>query len=171
MYAYTGDVKKLKPNGWTFQKLYARNYKTYHNGNIIMYVVSKMVLEIDNVSRFHQEALIDFILEHGDKPKSFWYEEKRWLKGATRLVPKYVLSNVGVVRDRDTHQDLWVSANKEFWNLDLTDDKDKERVEEVLERKYKTEGGLDPFVIGWNTVKRIVKLNEMGPLKKVSEVT
>ena len=43
-YAYTGDVKKLKSIGYTFQKLYAMNYKSYHKGEIFMFVTTKMAI-------------------------------------------------------------------------------------------------------------------------------
>lgn len=74
-YCYTGDIKNLKPNGWIFQKLYARNYKTYRKDGIIMYVISKMCLEIDNVRSQDQTKVVEFILENIDKPESFWSDE------------------------------------------------------------------------------------------------
>ena len=71
-YCYTGDIKKLIPNGWIFQKLYARNYKTYRKGKIIMFVISKMAIEITNLDEDAHILLIKFILDNKNKPESFW---------------------------------------------------------------------------------------------------
>ena len=35
---FTGDFKELKPMGWTFHKLYARNYKAYMLEDFIIWV-------------------------------------------------------------------------------------------------------------------------------------
>ena len=69
-YRYIGDIKKLIPNGWVFHKLFANNYKVYNKNNIWMYVISKMRIEIDNITS--NEIVIDFILENKSKPDSFW---------------------------------------------------------------------------------------------------
>ena len=69
-YRYSGDVKKLIPNGWEFHKLYANNYKVYNKENIWMFVISKMRIEIDNI--VSNEIVIDFILENKSKPDNFW---------------------------------------------------------------------------------------------------
>lgn len=71
-YCYTGDIKKLIPAGWIFQKLYASNYKTYRKNKFIMYVTTKMCIEIVNIDYDNQVAVIKFILDNIDKPKSFW---------------------------------------------------------------------------------------------------
>lgn len=71
-YRYLGDIKKLIPAGYRFQKLFARDYKSYCKGPIIMFVISKMELEIDNLPHADQKMTIDFILENKDKPEDFW---------------------------------------------------------------------------------------------------
>lgn len=71
-YCYTGDIKALIPAGWKFQKLYASNYKTYQKDDAIMYVVSKMAIEIDWMSPEEQVTVIDFILKNRDKSEDFW---------------------------------------------------------------------------------------------------
>lgn len=76
IYAFGGDVKELKKIGYKFQKAYAKNYKTYCKDDIIMYVVSKMAIEITNLDDELQKTLIGFILENKEKEKSFWVEDR-----------------------------------------------------------------------------------------------
>ena len=71
-YCFTGDVKTLIPAGWKFQKLYARNYKSYRKCGVFMFVVSKMILEIDWAQGNDQITIIDFILKNKDKSEDFW---------------------------------------------------------------------------------------------------
>lgn len=73
-YVFTGDIKKLKDIGYKFQKLYAKNYKTYSKEKIIMYVVDKMAIEINNMDE-HTNVLIKYILDNKNKSKSFWVED------------------------------------------------------------------------------------------------
>jgi hypothetical protein len=137
LYCYTGDVKKLIPNGWIFQKLFARNYKTYRKDGIIMYVISKMCLEPDNIKQEYQPKLIEFILENIDEPDSFWQEKyvfghvASWViqKGkiikrcqAVKNKTKWYLqwekdNNIPYLEDGERIRIKWVYAIKELMNI------------------------------------------------------
>jgi hypothetical protein len=108
-YCYIGDRKKLKPNGWEFQKLYARNYHTYHKDGIIMYVVSKMCLELDNIKVKYQRKVIEFILKNIDKPDSFWQEKSFFFKDT--MVSSWIIQD-GEIMSRGQ-----ALINKRDWHL------------------------------------------------------
>lgn len=88
-YRYTGDIKNLKPNLWTFQKLYANNYKSYRKNGIWMFVASKMRLEIDNIKSIDQVKVVGFILENMDKSDSFWQEPSTFFPSS--MIPIWVV--------------------------------------------------------------------------------
>ena len=116
-YAYTGDVKLLKDIGYTFQKLFARNYKSYHKEDIFMFVISKMILEIENLKRIHQVRVIDFILANRDKPKSFWVSDRVYPKMTLTDMANYHLTQYGnIVGNKTiielTHECVVVRVNE-----------------------------------------------------------
>jgi len=45
---FTGDFKDLKPMGFTFHKLYARNYKVYEKSKVWIWVAHGGYVEIDD---------------------------------------------------------------------------------------------------------------------------
>jgi len=108
-YCYVGDIKKLIFNGWKFQKLYARNYKTYRKNGIIMYVVSKMRLEFDNVSGEYQKDLVAFILEHLNEPESFWIEPSVFFNDI--MFPTWVIQKGKIITK------IQSILNKRDWHL------------------------------------------------------
>lgn len=118
LYCYTGDVKKLVPNGWTFQKLYARNYKTYRKDGIIMYVVSKMCLEFDNIKSFHQPKVVEFILKNLEQPQSFWVSPSHIPIFNNNLFPSWVIQECKIIDRRHAVR------NKAEWHLKWEKDND-----------------------------------------------
>lgn len=118
LYRYTGEIKKLKPNGWTFQKLYARNYKTYRKNGIWMYVISKMVLEIDNIKNKDQVTVVKFILRNLDKPYSFWQQPSPHPLFKNTLFPSWAIQS-GRIMTR-----LQANLNKRNWFLRFEKDND-----------------------------------------------
>ena len=152
MYRYTGDIKKLIPSGWKFQKLYANDYKTYTKDDIIMFVVSKMVLEISNIKNRtgEQKALIDFILLNKDQPDSFWespYTSPAMIKlfgHGTR--PNFVV-HTGKVRTYEEVMRMKAEFFKEY-------DKDEST-------PYVPDGVL----IDLELVKSIIELDNLGGLE------
>lgn len=168
-YAFTGDVKKLKPAGWTFQKLYAANYKCYHQDSIFMYVKTQMVLEVTNVYPHHQAALIAFIIENADQPDEFWTRTKDMGKFGTMTNPAWYLTNHGRVVDGKTNSALFVDANSEFWDYckDNTLHSDAAKTKEILDRKFAKEGGRDSFLIQPEFVKQVLALHALHPLELI----
>ena len=139
-YCYVGDVKKLIPNGWTFQKLYARNYKTYRKNGIIMYVVSKMCLEIDNIKGKYHKTLIEFILEHLNEPESFWVEPSTFFPGT--MLPAWVIQKGEIMTKRQS------IINKRDWHLAW---------EKNNNIQYLEDG--EPIRLKWiQTIKELVEL-------------
>jgi len=139
-YCYIGHRKKLKPNGWTFQKLYARNYHTYYKDGIIMYVVSKMCIELDNIKAKHQRKVIKFILENINKPDLFWQEKSAFFKDT--LFPSWVIQN-GEITSK--HQSI---INKRDWHLAWEIDNNIEYLEDGI-----------PIRFAWvNAIKELIEL-------------
>ena len=112
-----GDVKKLIPAGWKFQKLYANNYKSYHKDNIFMFVVSSMAIEITNVRSEHWTTLVGFILDHKDEPESFWQSYSSSFFKDTPFA-NWVLQNGKVITDHNaiTNKFKWMDD----WRKDET---------------------------------------------------
>lgn len=147
-YCYVGDIKKLIPAGFTFQKLYASNYKAYHKDNIFMFVVSKMILEISNVRSEHQTALIGFILKHKDKPESFWHSKRENSFFKDTLFANWVLQDGVIMTECDVIK-IKVEWFKEFEKCETID---------CLE---------DGFQIRYELVKDVLKLNEIGGVELI----
>lgn len=167
-YAYTGDLKKLKPAGWTFQKLYADNYKAYHWDDIFMYVKTQMVLEVTNIDPRHQASLIDFILDNADQPDDFWVVLVKSRKNFPLLtLPKWHLTNYGRVVDSQTDSQLLADANREFWNHMKDKNADPEVTKRLVEEKRKKEGGSDSFSIPLDFVQKVVDLHALHPLELI----
>lgn len=140
-YCYTGDIKKLIPNGWKFQMLYASNYKSYHKNDIFMFVITKMALEISNLNFENQVMLIDFIINNFDKPRDFWITQ-----GVLREVPAYVIQSNKLITWREA------ISNKAEWHRKF----DKDENIEYLE---------DGFYIKYRLIEDIKQLVEIGGLE------
>jgi len=141
-YCYTGDIKKLKPNGWIFQKLYARNYKTYRKDNIIMYVVSNMRIEIDNIKAKYQPKVIEFIIDNIDKPDSFWQSKSEIPIFKDTLFANWVLQDGEIITRKQAN------INKRDWHLAWEKDNDIEYLEDG------TRLGIELI----NSIKELIKL-------------
>jgi hypothetical protein len=162
-YAFTGDVKKLIPHGFKFQKLYASNYKAYHQDNLFMYVSTKMVLEITNVEHKHQAVLIGFILENKDQPDSFW-EQDRSMGKWTMMENQYVMTQFGNVVDNRAWRDLFSASLDRY--IDVKDGTEEER-HEAIKWKMEQEGGRDPYRLTLERVKQIIELDKVHPLELI----
>lgn len=170
-YAYTGDVKLLKGIGYTFQKLYARNYKSYHKDDNFMFVASKMVLEIGNVKAKHQVAYIGFILANKDKPKEFWVSDRVYPTMTFTDMANYHLTQYGNIVDDQTMSDLThasvvirVQAMKHFDEGSITEGEYKAE----FDRAADLEGGRDQHLLGLDRVELILELNSLHPLEKIA---
>jgi hypothetical protein len=139
-YCYIGDIKKLIPAGFTFQKLYASNYKAYHKDNIFMFVVSKMILEISDIKSEYQTTLIKFILDHKDKPESFWHSTRKHSFFKDILFANWVIYDGKVMAEYDYTENKY----KDLYNIENLDSIN------------------DGFQIQYELVKDILKLNEIG---------
>ena len=127
-YCYTGDIKKLIPNGWTFQKLYARNYKTYRKDGIIMYVISKMCLEFDNIRSKYQSKVVEFMLENIDKPDSFWQTEGIYgMLAAWTIQDGAIISRQEAFRNKAEWHKAWEKDN----NIPYLEDGERIRIKWV----------------------------------------
>ena len=146
-YHFTGDIKKLIPNGWTFQKLYANNYKTYNKNDIIMFVISKMLIEITNVEQKYQANIIKFILDNKNKPNSFWQSKSKnnILFGDT-LFSNWVLQSGIIMRD------IEAIKNKVQWLCEFQKDNSITYLE-------------DGYKINFNLVQDIIQLDSIKPLE------
>lgn len=171
LYAYTGDVKKLKTIGYQFQKLFALNHKSYHKDDIFMFVACKMVVEYGTLRKNHQVAFIDFILANADKPKEFWVSDKVYPKITFDDMPNYHLSHFGNVHGDREMFELKHAHIVEFgriMDLEKAGDLDKERAEEMMDLTIeKMEGSRDPFSFGWDRIQAILELNKLHPLEKI----
>jgi hypothetical protein len=140
LYRYTGDIKKLKPNGWTFQKLYARNYKSYRKNGIWMFVISKMRLEIDNIKTSDQGKVVKFILDNMNQPDSFWQETSPFFEDT--LFPSWAIQKGEVMSRKQANK------NKRDWFLAF------EKDESI---PYLEDG--EPIRFKWvQTIKELIEL-------------
>jgi len=144
-YCYTGDVKKLIPNGWRFQKLYASNYKAYHKDSIFMFVISKMAVEISDLKARYQAMLIDFILENKDKDESFWHSVRSGFPFKGVLFDNWVIQNGTLLHHTEA------TRNKMKWY----DEFKKDNTIKYLE---------DGYCIGFSMVTDILNLHYLGGL-------
>jgi hypothetical protein len=144
-YCYKGDVKKLIPNGWKFQKLFASNYKSYRKNGIYMFVVSRMCLEINELKYTLQPLAIKFILDNIDKPFDFWESKSRLAIFGDSTFPNWALQSGKIitakaaVTNKVKHLLAW----------------EKDNTIEYLE---------DGFRIDYNLVSTIKNLTEMGDI-------
>jgi len=127
-FRYTGDVKKLKSLGYTFQKLYARNYISYHKDEIFMFKTNKMILEIGNLDPQYQSLAIQFILDHKDEPETFWWYKSRIFKNT--LMPVWSLID-GKIYNKEMKREEYKNGNEEIaFKTGFLFSKD--RVEQIL---------------------------------------
>jgi hypothetical protein len=150
LYCYDGDVKKLIPAGWKFQKLYASNYKSYSKNNIIMFVVGGMVIEIDNIDHKYQADLIDFILDHKDEDESFWHSKRDNSFFKDTFFANWVVQNGVVLHHTEA------TYNKIKWYNALENNEDVPYLE-------------DGYPIRYDFVKTILELDSLGKLVKVDK--
>jgi hypothetical protein len=143
-YRYTGDIKKLIPNGWKFSLLYAHNYKAYNKGLIWMFVASKMMVEIDNI--YHNKTIIDFILKNKNQEKDFWETIKDYGKIGKLTIPNWVC-----ISDDEYHDYNIISYDENI----------------VRKRKAfdANDYVLDGFLISYSFVNHILDLQKLGNLE------
>jgi len=91
-YRYNGTIEKLKSIGYTFNKLYARNYIVYSKNDFFLFKASKMIVEVINLSMEDQHPAIKFVLDNKDKGEDFWTVESKFFKN-TRLPVWCVVNN------------------------------------------------------------------------------
>lgn len=145
-YHFTGDIKELIPAGYKFQKLFAMDYKSYCKNKIIMFVVSKMVLEIDNIKSADQATVIKFILDNKEQPSEFWQYKSTHKVFTKSLFPCWVIQDGLIVSHREA-RDKKVAFFKRF---DLDEN-----------TPYQEDGER----ITLELVNDILELNEIKPLE------
>lgn len=104
VYKFVGKRKKLIPNGWKFHKLYARNYQCYNKNDIWLFVINKMIVEINNIPMNDQHKVISFILDNSDKGNDFWTylmsEHMQRIFGKNSRIDKYRLIKGMILDDQ-----------------------------------------------------------------------
>lgn len=140
LYRYTGDVKLLKPAGYTFHKLYAMNYKAYNLNDVWLFVKGGLVIEIDGLKLEHWNKVIKFILDNKEKPIKFWQDipETGYFKNTIfpqfRVIDGEIYSKSEKIKKGKTDEDF----------------------------RFK-----DGFPLKPEFVKQIIELNKLGTLKEV----
>lgn len=172
-YAYTGDIKELKKLGYEFQKLYARNYKTYSKDNITMYVTSKMILEISYVEAKLRTKYIDFILANKDKPKEFWVRDEDLTMNPAKPVffkdaPIWFITNHGSVMRSDDFYDKQVPITQQKHQL-ISNVRSgvisKEQYDIKNDKLKEDEFYWDPVTFSLKNVNQIIELDSLHPLE------
>lgn len=173
-YAYTGDVKKLKALDYKFQKLYASNYKTYSKDRLIMYVTSKMILELDDVKSKNRTKFIEFILKNKHQPKEFWVRDEDLTMNPKhpimyRDAPIWFLTQWGNIMTSDDFYDnrapLWAKQSK------LREDEEagiisNEDVKNAYAKfREDEEFYFDASEFSLDLVKQIIELDNLHPLE------
>jgi len=81
MLKFVGKFRDLKPLGYTFQKLYAMDYKTYRKKYVLIWVSHREVM-INHLSRFNSAHIAKLILENKYPvyPKDVWYGKNLFFK-------------------------------------------------------------------------------------------
>lgn len=146
LYRFTGDVKKLIPLGYKFQKLYASNYRSYTKGKIIMFVTSKMILVIDGVKPEDQSTLIKFILDNASQPDTFWQYQITFELLSSSIFANWRLQD-GIVVSKEAATAKKIAYYSRF---------------ELDENTPYQEDGLH---IDFKLVTTILELNEIYPLQ------
>lgn len=164
-YAYTGDVKKLKTIGFTFQKLYAYNYKTYMNDHMIMYVVSKMAVELNRVHPEHQATFIAFILENKDKPKEFWVHDHVFGKDNEYTFTDMANFHFTHFGNVVTNNELKKLQHAAWDEIKYGDDIPQEEKDAAHARMMEREGGRDAYRFDLEVVNEIIALDNLHPLE------
>ena len=76
MLKFIGKFKDLKPLGYTFQKLYAMDYKTYRKRYVLIWVSHREVM-LDHLSRANSAHIAKLILDNAYPV----YHEDAWRGG------------------------------------------------------------------------------------------
>ncbi len=172
-YVYNGDVKLLKNIDNKFQKLYARNYKSYSKNNIIMYVISKMALEFNNVNYKSQATFIDFILKNQNQPKEFWVKDIDYggKHGLFKDFPIWYITKKGNIVHKDRKDDEKMKIYNETSELSKKVKEGlmtKEERTEIIKGWYETKEFMnDAYMIDFDDINQIIELNNLHPLELI----
>ncbi len=172
-YAFTGDVKDLKTIGYTFQKLYARNYKTYSKDRLIMYVTSKMILELNDVKSKNRTKFIEFILKNKTQPKEFWVQDED-----ITINPKFpCIYHDAPIWYQTQHGNIMKSEafydNQHLLNLKKTKLREgcqdgsinEEEKKKTLDEFREEEFYFDPSYFSIEIINQIIELDNLKPLE------
>ena len=162
-YAYTGDVKRLIPMGYTFQKLFAGNHRAYHNDDLFMYVICKMVLEITNVEHKNQAALVGFIIDNIDQPDTFWEKDRYIEQINVTFTDTHHLTQDGVVLTEEEYRSYRSEAFDQLARAGSTE----EEKAAGIKRYAAHPASRDPFPIRLPLVNKIKALHAETPLTLV----
>jgi hypothetical protein len=135
VYKYTNTVENLKKIGFKFQKLFAKNYHTYTKNDIIMYKVSDMEIEIDNIYRNVQSKIIDFILENKNNLTIFIRISDLDELGETKM-PNYYFNKV-TGKIIDNNKRIKIINKISFLSNNTNELRHKIRTEELTEKEKK----------------------------------
>lgn len=93
VFKYTDSIQNLIELGYQKTFLYASNFVAYKKNRIILYEISDLIVEIENVAYKHQSIIIQFILDNKNQPPEFW--ERQCLHPAIKnsTVPAWSLIN------------------------------------------------------------------------------
>lgn len=173
-YAYVGDVKKLKTIGYEFQKLYASNYKSYSKNKIIMFVISKMVIEISNQDSEARFKIIDFILKNKKQPKSFWAEDR--IIDTTPPIPypdapTMVMTGFGNImpkKEYDISRIAYMKEVKKILVLEEEKSLSDEEIKTLHKDLNKTEFASEAYLFKLDFVNDIIDLDNLHPLEIIT---
>ncbi len=175
-FAFTGDVKDLKKIGYKFEKTHSSNHKSYCKDRIIMYVVNKMVLDLDDVKFAFRNDFIQFVIDNKDKPKDFWLEDIHYdapFNETLEDMAVWVMSDKGNVMYKDEyyHKREFFEEERRALRVKLTNNEISEEVFnnslKQLKIKYSEFYPSIPTSFEKEIIEQIIELDNLHPLELV----
>jgi len=175
-YAFTGDIKLLKNIGYKFQKLYARNYKTYSNERIIMYVTSKMAVELDDVRANIRTPFIQFILDNKNKPKDFWLHDVTYgapFNETFTDMSTWVITPLGNIMTMSDYKvrrkplDVIISSSYDDFRDNKISKSEQDIIISEAESKYSEFSLSLPIEFYDDIIKDVIELDNLSPLELI----
>ena len=166
VYAYTGDVKFLKDIGYKFQKLYAKNHKTYIKDKLFLFVIEGMIIEYSRLDLDIQKVVIDFILKNKDKNEEFWMSQGRFGKYGNYCVSRF--GNLMTLSEYTKKRMTYYKDMKIFMENEKSEEYSKDELDKMFEVIDAKEFSRDPYYIDMKFIKLILELNKMHPLALIT---
>ena len=166
LYAYTGELTLLKGIGYRFQKLYAKNHKTYIKDKMFLFVIEGMVLEYSRIDDEIQKITIDFILKNKDENKDFWMSQGKFGSSAKYCVTRF--GNLMLRSDYTKNRVTYYDDMNDFIDKESSGKYSKDDIDKIYETIDAKEFSRDPYYIDIKFINLVIELNNLHPLEVIT---